>query len=153
MRSRGYSFQEEILYRCQTVGCRIGETPILFENRRAGSSKINMREAASALWICSSSALSRLGRGGRQAMQEAIENTSAEGCVIPRRGRFGPARGSGHLALADGYVDFLAGLGDLLAQALVLAFELAGVHPQHLAEEGAVAGVGLVSSCSSDSSI
>jgi dolichol-phosphate mannosyltransferase len=51
VRSRGYSFQEEILYLCQTVGCRIGETPILFENRRAGSSKINMREAASALWI------------------------------------------------------------------------------------------------------
>jgi dolichol-phosphate mannosyltransferase len=51
VRSRGYSFQEEILYLCQRVGCRIGETPILFENRRAGSSKINMREAASALWI------------------------------------------------------------------------------------------------------
>ena len=51
VRSRGYSFQEEILYWCQTVGCRIGETPILFENRRAGTSKINMREAVSALWI------------------------------------------------------------------------------------------------------
>ena len=35
VRSRGYSFQEEILFWCQTVGCRIGETPILFENRRA----------------------------------------------------------------------------------------------------------------------
>ncbi|MGC8642628.1 MAG: polyprenol monophosphomannose synthase [Isosphaeraceae bacterium] len=51
VRSRGYSFQEEILYWCKRVGCRIGETPILFENRRSGSSKINMREAASALWI------------------------------------------------------------------------------------------------------
>ena len=52
VRSRGYSFQEEILYWCKTVGCRIGETPILFENRRAGVSKINMqREAISALWI------------------------------------------------------------------------------------------------------
>jgi dolichol-phosphate mannosyltransferase len=51
VRSRGYSFQEEILYWCKTVGCRIGETPILFENRRAGSSKINMSEAVSALWI------------------------------------------------------------------------------------------------------
>jgi dolichol-phosphate mannosyltransferase len=51
VRSRGYSFQEEILYWCQTVGCKIGETPILFENRRAGSSKINMREAVSALWV------------------------------------------------------------------------------------------------------
>jgi dolichol-phosphate mannosyltransferase len=49
--SRGYSFQEEILYWCMTVGSRIGETPILFENRRAGISKINMREAIVALGI------------------------------------------------------------------------------------------------------
>jgi dolichol-phosphate mannosyltransferase len=59
VRSRGYSFQEEILYWCQTVGCRIGETPILFENRRAGSSKINMREAVSALWTLLQLAVSR----------------------------------------------------------------------------------------------
>jgi len=51
VRSRGYSFQEEILFWCKTVGCRVGETPILFENRRAGTSKINTREAISALWI------------------------------------------------------------------------------------------------------
>ncbi len=60
IRSRGYSFQEEILYWCQKVGCRIGETPILFENRRAGSSKINMREAASALSILLQLGISRL---------------------------------------------------------------------------------------------
>jgi dolichol-phosphate mannosyltransferase len=51
IRSRGYSFQEEILFWCQAVGCRIGETPIVFKDRRAGSSKINQREAISALWI------------------------------------------------------------------------------------------------------
>ena len=50
VQSRGYSFQEEILFWCRTVGCRIGETPILFENRRSGVSKINMGEAVSALW-------------------------------------------------------------------------------------------------------
>jgi len=50
VRSRGYSFQEEILYWCQEVGCRIGETPIVFKDRRAGTSKINLGEAASALW-------------------------------------------------------------------------------------------------------
>ncbi|MFI5457379.1 MAG: polyprenol monophosphomannose synthase [Isosphaerales bacterium] len=59
VRSRGYSFQEEILFWCQTVGCRIGETPILFENRRSGTSKINMREAVSALWILLQLGLSR----------------------------------------------------------------------------------------------
>lgn len=51
IRSRGYSFQEEILFRCQEVGCQFGETPILFKDRRAGVSKINMREAVSALRI------------------------------------------------------------------------------------------------------
>jgi dolichol-phosphate mannosyltransferase len=51
IRSRGYSFQEEILFWCQEVGCRIGETPIIFRNRRAGSSKINGREAVVALGI------------------------------------------------------------------------------------------------------
>ena len=51
VRSRGYSFQEEILFLCRQVGCRIGETPILFENRRAGVSKINKFEVAEALWI------------------------------------------------------------------------------------------------------
>jgi dolichol-phosphate mannosyltransferase len=45
MISRGYSFQQEMLYRCRKVGCRIGETPIIFANRRAGSSKVNGREA------------------------------------------------------------------------------------------------------------
>jgi len=51
VRSRGYSFLEEVLYWCRAVGCRIGETPILFENRRSGVSKINKLEAARALWI------------------------------------------------------------------------------------------------------
>lgn len=51
VRSRGYSFQEEILFWCKQVGCRFGETPILFENRRSGTSKINSREAVAALWI------------------------------------------------------------------------------------------------------
>src|SRR5262249_5489315 len=42
--SHGYSFQQEVLYRCRRVGCRIGETPIIFANRRAGASKVNPRE-------------------------------------------------------------------------------------------------------------
>ncbi len=63
IRSRGYSFQEEILFWCQAVGCRIGETPIVFKDRRAGSSKINGREAVSALWILFQlGAARRLGR-------------------------------------------------------------------------------------------
>lgn len=49
VRSRGYSFQQEILFRCYKAGCRIGEYPILFENRRAGVSKVNAHEAIRSL--------------------------------------------------------------------------------------------------------
>jgi len=49
LRSRGYSFQQEVLYRCRKAGCKIGETPIIFENRRAGASKVNPREAVRSM--------------------------------------------------------------------------------------------------------
>jgi dolichol-phosphate mannosyltransferase len=49
LRSRGYSFQQEVLFRCRKAGCRIGETPIVFENRRAGASKVNLHEAVRSL--------------------------------------------------------------------------------------------------------
>jgi dolichol-phosphate mannosyltransferase len=51
VRARGYAFQEEILYRCRRVGCRFEETPIVFRDRRYGTSKINWRESVAALWI------------------------------------------------------------------------------------------------------
>ncbi len=49
--SRGYSFQQEMLWRCHTVGCKIGETPIFFENRRAGKSKVNPYEAIRSMGV------------------------------------------------------------------------------------------------------
>jgi dolichol-phosphate mannosyltransferase len=60
VKSRGYSFMEEILFWCLTVDCRMGETPILFENRRAGSSKINKSEAIKALQIIAQLGVARL---------------------------------------------------------------------------------------------
>jgi len=51
MRSRGYSFQEEILWRLKRLGARFAETPIVFVDRQRGSSKINGREPAAALCI------------------------------------------------------------------------------------------------------
>ena len=51
VRARGYSFQEEILYRCRRIGCRMEETPIVFEDRLRGTSKINYREVITALWV------------------------------------------------------------------------------------------------------
>jgi len=49
--SHGYSFQEEVLYRCHRAGSRIGETPIIFEDRRAGTSKVNTREVVRSMGI------------------------------------------------------------------------------------------------------
>jgi dolichol-phosphate mannosyltransferase len=49
--SFGYSFLEEMLYRCQKKGFSAGETPIIFRNRVAGSSKINGREVVTALLL------------------------------------------------------------------------------------------------------
>jgi dolichol-phosphate mannosyltransferase len=49
VRSRGYSFQEEFLYRCARNGCRIVETPIVFEDRIVGQSKINVPEIVRSL--------------------------------------------------------------------------------------------------------
>jgi dolichol-phosphate mannosyltransferase len=60
VRSRGYSFQEEILFWCRQAGCRMGETPITFENRRAGASKINKGEAVEALRIILTLGVDRL---------------------------------------------------------------------------------------------
>jgi len=51
MISRGYSFQEEVLYRCRKASCRIGETPIVFADRRGGSSKVNLRETVRSLAV------------------------------------------------------------------------------------------------------
>jgi dolichol-phosphate mannosyltransferase len=58
--ARGYAFQEEILYRCRRAGFRFAETPIVFEDRRYGRSKINLKEGIAALAI-----ILRLGIVGR----------------------------------------------------------------------------------------
>lgn len=54
-RSRGYSFQQEVLFRVHQAGAKLGETPIIFENRRAGKSKVNWKEAVRSismiLWL------------------------------------------------------------------------------------------------------
>jgi dolichol-phosphate mannosyltransferase len=49
--SRGYSFQEEILWRLKRVGARFVEVPITFADRERGVSKINGKEAINALRI------------------------------------------------------------------------------------------------------
>jgi dolichol-phosphate mannosyltransferase len=51
VRSRGYSFQEEILWHLKRAGARFGETPIIFADRQRGASKIDSGEALAALRI------------------------------------------------------------------------------------------------------
>ncbi|MHC4405561.1 MAG: polyprenol monophosphomannose synthase, partial [Planctomycetota bacterium] len=50
VRSRGYSFFEEILWHLKRQGARFGEIPITFVDRTVGRSKINAKEAVVALW-------------------------------------------------------------------------------------------------------
>ncbi len=48
-RSQGYVFQEEVLWRLKLLGCRFGETPIVFVNRIHGESKIDGSEVGRAM--------------------------------------------------------------------------------------------------------
>lgn len=48
-KSRGYSFQQEVLFRVHQTGAKLGEYPIIFENRRHGKSKVNMKEAVRSI--------------------------------------------------------------------------------------------------------
>ncbi len=56
--SNGYSFLIELLYKCQRRGYRIGEVPIIFENRQRGTSKISRNEIIKAMYT-----VARLGWG------------------------------------------------------------------------------------------
>ncbi len=58
--SKGYSFFEEILFRLKKRGATFAEVPIIFVDRRFGTSKVNNREVIKALAI-----LLRLGITGR----------------------------------------------------------------------------------------
>jgi dolichol-phosphate mannosyltransferase len=80
VRSRGYSFMEEILFWCKRVGCTFGETPILFEDRRGGSSKLNRGEAAKALQVMLGLGIDRaLGRLPRVASEADADAGANDG--------------------------------------------------------------------------
>jgi dolichol-phosphate mannosyltransferase len=49
--SRGYSFEEEVLWRLKRLGARFGEVPIRFVNRRQGASKISPWELVTSAGI------------------------------------------------------------------------------------------------------
>lgn len=60
IKADGYSFLIEMLYRVQRMGWQVGETPILFENRRQGVSKISRDEILKAVWTVVRLAVTRL---------------------------------------------------------------------------------------------
>jgi len=70
IRSDGYSFQIEMNYRCVEKGFRVGEVPIIFIDRHAGSSKMSkkiVREAVLMVWkLKLGSIFGRLLPSGRQ---------------------------------------------------------------------------------------
>jgi dolichol-phosphate mannosyltransferase len=49
VRSNGYSFQIEMVYRTLRAGFRVGEVPIIFPDRRVGQSKMSRRIVVEAL--------------------------------------------------------------------------------------------------------
>ena len=59
VRSRGYSFFEEILWHLRHGDAKFVEVPITFQDREKGESKINMREAFNAVRIIGSLAFAR----------------------------------------------------------------------------------------------
>jgi dolichol-phosphate mannosyltransferase len=50
VRNNGYGFQIELTYRAVKAGFTVAEVPILFRERQVGTSKMNARIAAEAVW-------------------------------------------------------------------------------------------------------
>ena len=61
--SSGYSFLVEMLFMCQRRGWQVGEVPIIFEDRRKGTTKISRQEVLKAQYTVFRLFLRRL-RGG-----------------------------------------------------------------------------------------
>ncbi len=70
VRSRGYSFQEEILWHLKRLGATMRETPITFADRQRGTSKIDSREAFSTIGVL-------LSLGAKNWLTPAPRGTSA----------------------------------------------------------------------------
>ncbi|MDF1798960.1 MAG: polyprenol monophosphomannose synthase [Planctomycetota bacterium] len=66
IQSSGYSFLEEMVFRVHRAGFLVGETPILFEDRIAGASKINRAEIFRAAFHVLQTALSPPPRAKRR---------------------------------------------------------------------------------------
>jgi dolichol-phosphate mannosyltransferase len=66
VRAEGYVFQIEVTYRALLAGFTVKEVPIVFCDRRAGTSKMSARIAAEAIWL-----VPRLRRTAANALGDA----------------------------------------------------------------------------------
>jgi hypothetical protein len=66
IRSNGYSFLIEMIFYVQRRGFSIGEVPIIFEDRRRGTSKISRNEVIRALQTVQRLSLRRLQENARR---------------------------------------------------------------------------------------
>ncbi len=81
MRSNGYAFQIETTYLCARHGFQIVEVPILFEDRVAGTSKMNPRIVLEALRVV---AALRLSKGpARAGREEGRATTGIPAYTLP----------------------------------------------------------------------
>jgi dolichol-phosphate mannosyltransferase len=64
VRSRGYAFQVELTYRALRAGFDVREVPIVFNERRAGQSKMSTRIALEAAWLVPAMRLRAARRNG-----------------------------------------------------------------------------------------
>jgi dolichol-phosphate mannosyltransferase len=74
VRAEGYVFQIEVTYRALLAGFRVTEVPIVFRDRRVGTSKMSTRIALEAMW-----AVPRLRRSARAAVTRTNNAPSAIG--------------------------------------------------------------------------
>lgn len=51
IKSNGYAFQEELLYRTQKAGFKITEIPVVFVDRQEGKSKLGKKDIFEFFWI------------------------------------------------------------------------------------------------------
>lgn len=51
IKSNGYAFQEELLYKTQQAGFKITEIPVIFSDRTLGKSKLNKKDIWEFFWI------------------------------------------------------------------------------------------------------
>jgi dolichol-phosphate mannosyltransferase len=77
VRADGYVFQIEVTYRAVIAGFTVNEVPIVFQDRKAGTSKMSPRIALEAMWL-----VPELRRTARIAVRAASNRRRVE---IPDR--------------------------------------------------------------------